>query len=508
MVTLRGSKIELHGKKYMYCTKMRYLIEQDYNKICLWLNIYAALLRGVRQMAKRPKGTRVVILGAAGRDFHDFNVVFRGNPRFEVVAFTQAMGQNMAWKKDDIGPDGFKDRRYPPSLAGRRYPGGIPIWPEDLLEEVIERYDAEMAVLSYSDLPPEKVRDLEVRCNTSGVDFMLLAPGHTMIRSNKPVIAVVASRTGAGKSTISRAVVRALKRHGKKVVAVRHPMPYGDLAKQRVQRFRTHRDLKRHECTLEEREEYEPHIDAGNVVYAGVDYEAILKRAEKEADIILWDGGNNDTAFYRPDLQFCVVGPFRPGDEVTYHPGTVSVRTADVVIINKVETAPRKNIQIIEENVRRINRRAKIIHCKSPVIADRPELIKGKTVLVLEDGPTVTHGQQPWAAGYVAAKKYKARRIFNPRPYVIGNLKRTFDHFKQIGPVLPTMGYGAGQMKEIESVLKRIGNRVDAIVMGTPIDLTRVMEIEQPIVRIRYEAQEVKGKRIAYYVDQLLKRTL
>lgn len=456
-------------------------------------------------MAKA-KRTRVVIIGAAGRDFHDFNVVFKKNNKYEVVAFTQAMGQNMAWKKDDIGPNGFKDRRYPPTLSGRRYPNGIPIWPEDLLEEVIAKYDADVCVLSYSDLPPEGVRQLEIRCQSAGADFMLLSPERTMIGSNKPVISVVASRTGAGKSTISRAVVRALKKHGMRVVAVRHPMPYGDLAKQKVQRFKTYRDLDKHECTLEEREEYEPHVDAGNIVYAGVDYGAILKRAEKESDVVLWDGGNNDTSFYKPDLLFCVVGPFRPGDEMTYHPGAVSVRTADVIIINKVETAPRKNVAQIEENIRAINKRAKIIHCKSPVIADKPELIKGKTVLVLEDGPTVTHGQQPWAAGYVAAKKYKAKRLFNPRKYTYGNLKRIFEHFTLLDNVLPTMGYGAEQIKEIETVLKRIGDRVDAVVMGTPIDLTRVMTIEQPIVRIHYEAQEVKGKRIAYYVDQLLKK--
>jgi len=450
--------------------------------------------------------TRVVIIGAAGRDFHDFNVVFKKDPRVEVVAFTQAMGQNMAWSKDDIGPNGFKDRNYPPSLAGHRYPDGIPIWPEDLLEEVIAKYKADICILSYSDLPPEKVRSLEIRCASSGADFRIMAPGRTMVASTKPVIAVVASRTGAGKSTIARSVVRALKRHGKKVVAVRHPMPYGDLAKQKVERFATYKDLARYKTTLEEREEYEPHIDAGNIVYAGVDYEAILRRAEKEADVVLWDGGNNDSSFYKPDLTFCVVQAFRPGEELVYHPGAVNLRIADVVIINKVDSAKPSDVKKVEDNIRRVNRRAAIIHCKSPTIVDHPELVKGKTVLVLEDGPTVTHGEQPWAAGYVAAKKYGARRIFDPRPYAIGNLKRTFDRFKHLGNVLPTMGYGDQQMKEIETVVAAIGNRVDAVLMGTPIDLTRVIKIEQPIVRVHYEALEVKGKRIAYFVDQMLKK--
>ena len=457
-------------------------------------------------MAKGAKRTKVVIIGAAGRDFHDFNVVFKKDPRIEVVAFTQAMGQNMAWSKDDIGPNGFKDRQYPPSLSGRRYPKGIPIWPEDLLEDAIKKYDADMCVLSYSDLPPEKVRSLELRCASNGADFKILAPGHTMIKSTKPVIAVVASRTGAGKSTISRSVVRALKRHGKKVVAVRHPMPYGDLAKQKVERFATYRDLDRYETTLEEREEYEPHIDAGNVVYAGVDYEAILRRAEKEADVVIWDGGNNDTSFYKPDLTFCVVQAFKPGEELVYHPGGVNLRIADVVIINKVDSAKPADVKKVEENIRKVNRRAAIIHCKSPPTLDHPELVKGKTVVVLEDGPTVTHGDQPYAIGYIAAKRFGAKKIFDPRPYAIGNLKRTFDHFPHLANVMPTMGYGAAQMKEIEKTLADIGDRVDAVLMGTPIDLTRVIKIKQPIVRVHYEAQEVKGKRIAYFVDKLLNK--
>jgi len=456
-------------------------------------------------MANGAKRTRVLIIGAAGRDFHDFNVMFKKDPRVEVVAFTQAMGQNMAWSKDDIGPDGFKDRKYPPSLSGRRYPNGIPIWPEDMLEDAIVKYNVDICVLSYSDLPPEKVRSLEIRCASFGADFRIMAPEHTMLRSTKPVIAVVASRTGAGKSTISRSVVRALKRHGRKVVAVRHPMPYGDLARQKVERFANYRDLAKYETTLEEREEYEPHIDAGNIIYAGVDYEAILRRAEREADVIIWDGGNNDSSFYKPDLTFCVVQAFRPGEELVYHPGAVNLRLADVVIINKVDSAKPSDVKKVDENIRKVNRRAAIIHCKSPTIVDHPELVKGKTVLVLEDGPTVTHGDLPFAAGYIAAKRYGARRIFDPRPYAIGNLKRTFDRFKHLDNVLPTMGYGVQQMKEIEKVLAAIDDKVDAVVMGTPIDLTRVIEIKQPIVRVHYEAQEVKGKRIAYFVDKLLK---
>jgi len=446
---------------------------------------------------------KVVIIGASGRDFHDFNVCFRGKKEYRVVAFTQAVGQNIAWSRKDLGKEGFVNRRYPPKLAGKLYPRGIPIYPEEMLYDVIRRYKADMAVFSYSDVSCTHLFRLASITNAAGADFVLLSPDRTMIRSKKPVIAITASRTGAGKSTVSRYVVRLLKKKKVRVAAVRHPMPYGNLEEEIVQRFATYEDLDRHKCTLEEREEYEPHIDAGNVIFAGVDYGRILRRAEKEGDVVLWDGGNNDMPFYRPDLHITVIDPYRPGDEHTYHPGATCVRTADLVVINKIDTAPEENVRRVRDAVKEMNPDAAIVLAESPVAADDPKMIRGKRVLVVEDGPTVTHGERPGAAGLVAAEMYRAKEIIDPRPYAVGNLRRTYQIHPHIGPVMPTMGYGMHQIKELERVIAKID--CDTVVLGTPIDLRRVMKIKQPVVRIRYELKP-RGRALDRAVYDFLKR--
>ncbi|MBO8174480.1 MAG: GTPase [Thermococcus sp.] len=423
------------------------------------------------------KRRRVIILGAAGRDFHNFNVFFRNNPDYEVVAFT-------ATQIPDI-----EGRIYPPELAGPLYPNGIPIWSEDDLEKIIKEHNIDIAVFAYSDVSHEHVMHLASRVHAAGADFWLLGPKSTMLKSSKPVIAVTAVRTGSGKSQTSRKVAKILKDLGYKVAVIRHPMPYGDLRKQVVQRFATYEDLDKYECTIEEREEYEPHIDYGHVVYAGVDYEKILKEAEKEADIILWDGGNNDFPFYEPDLWIVVADPHRPGHELKYHPGETNFRAADVIIINKIETAYPENVQKVRENIEKVNPNAIVIEAASPIFVDKPELIKGKRVLVVEDGPTLTHGGMKYGAGYVAAKKFGAKEIIDPRPYAVGSIVETYKKYPHLDVILPAMGYSPKQIKELEETINRAD--ADVVVIGTPIDLRRILNINKPAVRVRYELEEI-----------------
>jgi len=420
---------------------------------------------------------KVIIMGAAGRDFHNFNTFFRDNEKYRVVAFTAAQIPNI------------DNRRYPPELAGRLYPEGIPILSEEKLEELIKENNVDLVVLAYSDLLSTKVIKIMNSVLAAGADFRILGPEHTMIKSSKPVIAVTASRTGAGKSTVSRKIASILKEYGLKVGVIRHPMPYGDLLQEAVQRFETMEDLERYKCTIEEREEYEQHINEGNIVYAGVDYQKILKLAEEESEMILWDGGNNDWPFIKPDLYVTVVDPLRPGHELDSFPGTVNVILADVVIVNKINAAKQEDVKTVIENVRKINSKAKIILARSEISVDKPELIRGKRVLVVEDGPTVTHGQLGYAAGYIAAKQYKAKEIIDPRPYAIGSLKETYVKYSHIENVLPAMGYGETQMKELESTINR--TPADVVVLGTPSDISRYLNINKPVVRVFYELNDV-----------------
>ncbi len=420
---------------------------------------------------------KVIIMGAAGRDFHNFNTYFRDNEEYEVVAFT-------ATQIPDI-----EGRVYPAELAGKLYPEGIPIYPEEQLPELIKKYNVDFVVFSYSDVSHEYVMHKASLVHAAGASYMLLGPGHTMIKSSKPVIAVVAGRTGSGKSQTTRRVVEILREMGKKVVVIRHPMPYGDLVKQRVQRFATYEDLDKHNCTIEEREEYEPHIDRGAVVYAGVDYEAILREAEKEADIILWDGGNNDFPFYVPDLTITVVDPHRPGHEVTYHPGETNVRLADVIVINKVDTADLENIEFVRENVRAVNPDAIIIEAASPLFVEDPDAIRGKRVLVVEDGPTLTHGEMSYGAGYIAAIKYGAAEIVRAKEFAVGTIKAAYEKYTQIEEVLPAVGYSEQQLKDLEETIN--ATDADVVVSATPINLERVIKVNKPMVRVRYELQEI-----------------
>ena len=431
---------------------------------------------------------KVLILGAAGRDFHNFNTFFRKQEQYEVVAFT-------ATQIPDID-----DRKYPAELSGDLYSQGIPIEAEDKLEDLIEQNQVEVCVFSYSDVPHQYVMHLASRVMAAGADFWLLGPGKTMIKSNKPVVSVCAVRTGCGKSQTTRKVSEILRAMGKKVVAIRHPMPYGDLVKQKVQRFAHKDDLAKHNCTIEEMEEYEPHIENGVVVYAGVDYEAIIREAEKEADIILWDGGNNDISFYQPDLYIVVADPHRPGDELEYHPGETNLRMADVVVINKIDTANLEDIELVRENINEVNPRAIIIDAASPLSVNDSEKIKGKKVLVVEDGPTLTHGSMAYGAGYVAAMKYQAAQIVDPRPWAIGSIKQTFEKYPTTGEVLPAMGYGDTQIRELEQTINSMD--VDLVVIGTPIDLSRICKINKPWVRVKYDLQEI-GKPD---LEQVLKK--
>jgi len=418
----------------------------------------------------------ILIMGAAGRDFHNFNTVYRDNDEYNVVAFTATQIPNI------------EGRVYPSELAGKNYPKGIKIFEESKLTELIKELQVDEVVFSYSDVPFNYVMTKASIVNTAGAAFTLLGAEKTMIKSSKPVVAVLAVRTGSGKSQTSRKIVNILRDAGKKVVAVRHPMPYGDLVKQKVQRFGTYDDLKKHDCTIEEIEEYEPHISRGGVIYAGVDYEAILREAEKEADIILWDGGNNDTSFYKADLTFTVADPHRPGHEMTYYPGNTSLRMADVVVINKIDSADPENVMRVKRNIKEVNPDAKIIEAESTVTADNPELIKGKRVLVVEDGPTLTHGEMKYGAGTIAAQRLGASDIVDPRPYTVDSITATFKKYPNIGMLLPAMGYGEKQMKDLEKTINKTD--CDSVVIGTPIDLGRLLKINKPFTRVTYDLNE------------------
>lgn len=422
----------------------------------------------------------VIIIGAAGRDFHNFNTYYRDNEKFNVVAFT-------ATQIPDI-----HGRKYPPELAGKLYPEGIPIYDQSELVDLIKRYDVDTCVLSFSDVSYEYVMNLSSMVNAAGANFSLLGPKHTMLKSNKPVIAVCATRTGTGKSQTSRKVAEILIRNGVKVVAVRHPMPYGDLAAQKVQRFSTIEDLAKHKCTIEEMEEYEPHIERGNVVYSGVDYEAILREAENDpegCDVILWDGGNNDFPFYQTDLMITVADPHRAGHELYYYPGEVNMRIADVVVINKIDSASPQDIETVRNNTRKVNPSAIIIDGASPIKVDDPELIKGKRVLIVEDGPTLTHGEMKLGAGTIAAQKFGAAEIVDPREFAVGSQRETYELYPHVGPVLPAMGYSDKQRDDLEETIARAD--CDAVIIGTPIDLNRVVNIKQPNTRVYYDLQEI-----------------
>ncbi len=420
---------------------------------------------------------RVLILGAAGRDFHNFNTYFRDNPDFDVVAFTAA-------QIPDI--DG---RTYPAELAGPRYPDGIPIEAEEEFERLVRELKLDVVVFSYSDVPHEQVMHLGSRAIAAGADYLLLGSKHTMVKSVKPLIAVCAARTGSGKSQTSRRVAEILTAQGKKVVVIRHPMPYGDLAAQAVQRFETYDDLEKHEVTIEEREEYEPHIAVGRVVYAGVDYEAILRQAEQEADVVIWDGGNNDLSFYEADLYITVVDSHRPDHAARYHPGEANVRMADVIVINKVGTASLEQVQTARAVAHELNPDALVIEAASPLFVEGEDEIRGKKVLVIEDGPTLTHGEMAYGAGWVAALRYGAAEIIDPRPWAVGSIARTFEKYPNTGPVLPAMGYGAEQTAELQQTIA--ATPADLVVIGTPIDLRRLIEFDKPSVRVRYELQEI-----------------
>ncbi|MDA3868187.1 MAG: cyclic 2,3-diphosphoglycerate synthase [Salinivirgaceae bacterium] len=442
-------------------------------------------------MSKR----NVIIIGAAGRDFHNFNTYYRDNESFNVVAFTAA-------QIPDI--DG---RKYPAELAGKLYPDGIPIHVEADLEKLIKELNVHECVFSYSDVTYNHVMSVASKVNAAGASFGLIGGNDTMIKSKKPLIAVGAVRTGCGKSQTSRRIIELLMEAGLKVVAIRHPMPYGDLVKQKVQRFAKIEDLEKHDCTIEEMEEYEPHISRGNVIYAGVDYEAILHEAENDpdgCDVVLWDGGNNDFPFYKPDLMVTVVDPHRPGHELKYYPGETTLRLSDVVVINKMDSADADNIQIVRENIAKIAPEAIVVDGASPLTIDKPEIIRGKKVLVVEDGPTLTHGGMKIGAGTVAARKAGAAEMVDPRPYAVGRLKETFSIYPEIGTLLPAMGYGDEQKKDLE---KTINNTpCDAVVIATPIDLSRIVKIDKPTVKVGYELQEIGQPSLAVPINEFIKK--
>ena len=418
---------------------------------------------------------KVIIMGAAGRDFHNFNVYFRDNANYDVVAFTATQIPNI------------EGRKYPASLAGKLYPNGIEIYPEKDLPALIKKNKAEQVVLAYSDLSDVDVMHKCAIANAAGADFRLMGMNQTALKAKCPVIAICAVRTGSGKSQTTRAIANILRAKGRKVVAIRHPMPYGDLEKQAVQRYASYADLDKNECTIEEREEYEPHIDKGIIVYAGVDYERILRQAEKEADVILWDGGNNDTPFYFPDLHITVADPHRAEHAKLYYPGETNMRMADVIIINKVDTADPKNVQLVKDIAKELNPKAKIVTAASPVTVDDPKMIKGKTVLVIEDGPTVTHGGMKFGAGFIAAQKAGAKKIIDPRLSAVNSIKETFQKYSHLENVLPAMGYGEEQVRDLQQTINAA--KCDVVVSGTPIDLNRVLKANKPIVRARYDLQ-------------------
>ena len=438
----------------------------------------------------------VIIIGAAGRDFHNFNTYYRGNANYNVVAFTAA-------QIPDI--DG---RKYPKELAGEElYPAGIPIYAEQDLPKLIKDLKADDCVFSYSDVPYPRVMTMSAIVNAAGANFILLGPADTMVKSTKPVIAVGATRTGCGKSQTSRRIIEILMEKGLKVVAIRHPMPYGDLNAQKVQRFATVEDLKKHKCTIEEMEEYEPHVVRGNVIYAGVDYEAIVRAAEVDpdgCDVILWDGGNNDFPFYKPDLMIGVADPLRPGAEVSYYPGEVVARISDVIVINKIDSASLDNINAVRANLARINPKAIIVDGASPLTVDKPELIRGKRVLVVEDGPTLTHGEMKIGAGVVAALKFGAGELVDPRPYTVGKLSETFRIYPNIGTLLPAMGYGDEQVRDLEKTIEN--TPCDAVVIATPIDLSRIVKINKPTVKVGYDLQEIGTPNLSGILDEFVKK--
>jgi len=420
---------------------------------------------------------RTIIMGAAGRDFHNFNTFYRGNQDYEVIAFTATQIPNI------------EGRKYPPELAGELYPEGIPIFPESELEDLIRDKDIDQVVFAYSDVPHEYVMHKAALVNAAGADFRLLGVKNTQIKSTKPVVAVCAVRTGSGKSQTTRRVSLILRDMSYKVAAIRHPMPYGDLVKQKVQRFADYSDLDKHECTIEEREEYEPHLDNDVIVYAGVDYEAILREAEKEVDIVLWDGGNNDFSFYVSDLLIVVADPHRAGHELRYYPGETNVRLADVFVINKVDTADPEDVITVRNNLFKLNPDATVIEGASPLFVDDPDAIRGKRVLVVEDGPTLTHGEMAYGAGFVAARRFGAGEIVDPRPYAVDSIQATYEKYPNTGTILPAMGYGDAMMRDLEETINKAD--VDLVLSGTPIDLTRIIKINKPLQRVRYELQEI-----------------
>lgn len=431
---------------------------------------------------------RVVIMGAAGRDFHNFNVCFRQDPNYEVLAFTATQIPHIDC------------RIYPLELSGPLYPQGIPIYPERELTSLIQERHVDQVIFAYSDISHEHVMHKASEVLAAGADFRLLSPRATMLKAGVPVISVCAVRTGSGKSQTSRRLSDILKGMGKKVVVVRHPMPYGQLAKQICQRFATYEDLDRYECTIEEREEYEPHINRGTVVYAGVDYQEILRQAEAEADIILWDGGNNDLPFYQPDLHIVVADPHRPGHELRYHPGETNLRLAQVVIINKVDTAKGEDVALVEANIKRLNPQALVVKAHSPISVEDPKAIEGKRVLVIEDGPTLTHGEMAYGAGIVAARRFGAREIVDPRPYAVGSIRDTYARYPNTGPLLPAMGYGEEQIKELEATIN--ATPCDLVLIATPVDLRRLIKIEKPSDQVRYELEEISHPNLEEIVRE------
>jgi predicted GTPase len=439
-------------------------------------------------MAKR----RVLIMGAAGRDFHNFNMIYRDNKDYEVVCFTATQI-----------PDIF-GRKYPSDLAGDLYKDGISIYEETELPMLIEKYKVQDVVFSYSDVNYEYVMSRAAMVNSCGANFVMLGTDETMLKSDKPVISVCATRTGCGKSQTTRRICELIKKSGKRVVAVRHPMPYGDLSAQAVQRFAQISDLDKHKCTIEEREEYEPHIVAGNIIYSGVDYEKILREAEKEADIIVWDGGNNDMPFYRPDLEIVVADPHRVGDEIYYYPGEVNLRRADVIVINKIDSADNAMVNQLRENISIFNPEAVVVDAASPIFAEGYEKIKGKRVLVIEDGPTLTHGEMEYGAGVVAAQKYGASELVDPRPYVVGDIAKTFEKYPDIGTLMPAMGYSDKQIKDLEESVNKVD--CDIVIIATPINLTKLIRINKPMIYVTYELQEIGRPELGQIIKEFLEK--
>ena len=434
---------------------------------------------------------KVIIMGAAGRDFHNFNVYFRNNSNYEVVAFTATQIPDIA------------GRKYPAELSGSLYPEGIPIYLEEDLPNIIKKNEIDQVILAYSDLPHQYVMNKASVVLASGADFRLMGPKSTMLKSNLPVVSICAVRTGCGKSQTTRKVTDILKKKKYKTAVIRHPMPYGDLREQIWQRYENYADLDRYNCTIEEREEYEPHLDRGNILYAGVDYQEILKRAEKDVDIIVWDGGNNDLPFYKSDLHIVVTDPHRAGHEMTYYPGEANLRMADVVVINKIDTANPDKINLLRENIYKLAPNAIVIDAASPLTVDHPEFIRGKRVLVVEDGPTLTHGEMKYGAGVIAAQKYGAKEIVDPRPYAIGTIKDTYIKYPGIGTLLPAMGYGKKQIQELEDTINAVD--CDMVIIGTPIDLSRIIKINKKSIRVKYELQEIGRPDLEEVLNQKIK---